>query len=386
MKTPTRAPAAPLLTVADLVPDAKNFRRHPGRNVEMIAASLREVGAGRSIVIDEADGVLAGNGVLQGAAAAGLTKVQVVEADGDTIIAVRRRNLTPAQKQALALYDNRTAELAEWDWTQLDADRAAGLDLAPWWSFEELAEALPEQPAAGLTDPEAVPDARATDIQPGDLFELGRHRLLCGDSTQARAFERVLAGVRAPLCLTDPPYGIGLAYSTFVDTPAAVADLARRWLPLARQHAAAVVFSPGVTRQWLYPEPDWVICWFYGGGQLRSPWGFNCWQPFLAYGKDPSLATGNGCRPDAVDMNTPANAAAIDHPCPKSVALWEWLITRLSFTDGDLVLDPFCGSGTSMITAENTRRCCCGIELDPQYCQVIIDRWEAFTGQKAVKV
>jgi DNA modification methylase len=215
------------------------------------------------------------------------------------------------------------------------------------------------------------------------LWALGRHLLLCGDATEQTDVERVLKGTKAKVCLTDPPYGIGLSYSKFDDTKEAVSELAKKWLPIAIKLSSVVVFSPGVTRQWLYPEPSWVICWFYAGGPHRSPWGFNCWQPFVCYGKDPSLAGGRGAKPDAVDLNVPANAADINHPCPKPIKLWEWLIGRLSFEPGDLILDPFCGSGSGIIAAEMTARKCCAIEIDPAYVDVAIMRWQNFTGEKA---
>jgi DNA methylase len=369
-----------------LVPDRANRRLHPQRNQEMVEASLRSVGTGRSIVIDEDDVILAGNGVTAAALAAGITTVRVVESSGDELIAVRRRGLTAEQKRALALYDNRTAELAEWDIDGLRSDVDAGLELQPFWTHEEESALLAKHLRAGHTDPDETPAVRATAIQRGDLFALGPHRLLCGDSTDAADVARVVGSEKAALCLTDPPYGIGLDYGGFADTVEAVTDLATRWLPIARQHAEVVVFSPGVTRQWLYPAPDWVLCWFYGGGQLRSPWGFNCWQPFLAYGPDPSLARGHGCRPDAVDSNTPANAQDVDHPCPKPVALWLWLLERLTFETDALVLDTFAGGGTGLIAAEQFRRRFFGVELSPSYVQVTIDRWEAFTGQRAEQV
>ena len=117
-------------TVAALTADPQNRRRHPAANLAMIADSLKEVGAARSIVIDEDNVILAGNGVTQAAKQAGITKLRIIEAAGDEIIAVRRRGLTAEQKRALALYDNRTAELATWDVPQLLADLAPGLDLA----------------------------------------------------------------------------------------------------------------------------------------------------------------------------------------------------------------------------------------------------------------
>jgi DNA modification methylase len=232
---------------------------------------------------------------------------------------------------------------------------------------------------------------RRLNVMAGSLTLKSKHRLLCGDSTDAESVAYLMDGAKAALCLTDPPYGLGdgkesgkNAYNEYDDTQENLVDLIKGWLPIARDIAPAVVFSPGVTNLWLYPPADWVMSWFYGGGQLISSWGFNCWQPFLCYGKDPSLASGNGGRPDGVDMNTPANAAEIDHPCPKPVALWEWFTERLSFKKSEIIYDPFLGSGTTLIAAQKTGRKCYGLEIDPIYCDVIISRWESFSGKKAV--
>lgn len=124
--------------IKDLHPDPENRRRHNPRNLGVIATSLQNVGAARSIVIDDTDVVLAGNGVLEAAAEVGITKVRVIEATGDEIIAVRRRGLTTEQKRHLAMADNRSSELAEWDAEQLALDADAGLSLAPWFSDVEL--------------------------------------------------------------------------------------------------------------------------------------------------------------------------------------------------------------------------------------------------------
>lgn len=127
-----------MTTLADLVPDPANRRVHSGRNLAMVREALETVGAARSIVIDEDNVILAGNGVTEAATAAGLTKVRIVDAEGDEVVAVRRRGLTEDQKRALALYDNRTGELATWDVNQLQADLAAGLDLVPFFTDAEL--------------------------------------------------------------------------------------------------------------------------------------------------------------------------------------------------------------------------------------------------------
>lgn len=146
-------------TLAALTADPQNRRAHGDANLAMIATALKEVGAARSIVIDEGATILAGNGVVQAAKSAGLTKLRVVEAAGDEIIAVRRVGLTAAQKRALALYDNRTAELATWNLEQLLADQAAGLDLVSWFSDVDLT-------ALGVTVPDFAP---ATEDEQGRL-------------------------------------------------------------------------------------------------------------------------------------------------------------------------------------------------------------------------
>ncbi|MGH9256749.1 MAG: hypothetical protein ACRD3C_19485, partial [Vicinamibacterales bacterium] len=141
------------LHIGDLVPDPQNRRKHNPRNIGLIVDALHSVGAGRSIVIDEDDVVLAGNGAVEAAAEAGIERVRVVEASGHELVAVRRRGLTDEQKRQLAMFDNRTAELATWDLAQLAADADAGLDLSSFFTNVELADLLssdapvPEFPA-----------------------------------------------------------------------------------------------------------------------------------------------------------------------------------------------------------------------------------------------
>jgi DNA modification methylase len=318
----------------------------------------------RPIVVNHDMIVLGGNMRLKACKEAGLKMVPIIRAE----------DLTEDQQREFIIKDN--VGFGDWDWEEL----------ANNWEAEKLEEwglDVPDfkvEPEAEEDDYE-VPETITTDIVPGDLFEIGAHRLLCGDSTDADAVARLMNGEKADCCLTDPPYGLGEKkksgkndYSVFEDTLENVKSMALLWLPIAQSISKFVVFSPGVTRQWIYPEPNWVMCWFYGGGQLRSSWGFNCWQPFLCYGKDPSLAQGKGARPDAVDMNTPSNSGDIDHPCPKPIKLWEWLFNRLSFNVGDLFYEPFSGSGTTHIVAHQLNRKCYGMELDPKYCQVIVDR------------
>jgi hypothetical protein len=137
-----------------LRPDPTNRRTHGDRNTGMMVDALRAVGAARSIVIDESGEILAGNGLVTAARRVGLSKLQVVDAEGDTVIAVRRRGLTPEQKRQLAIYDNRTAELAEWDVAQLAEDFANGEDLMPFFTDEELQKlkVMPKPAAASAAN------------------------------------------------------------------------------------------------------------------------------------------------------------------------------------------------------------------------------------------
>ena len=138
--------------IKDLIPDQTNRRKHNPRNIGMITDSLNAVGAWRSIAIDENDVVHAGNGVIEAAADAGITKLRIVEAEGDEIIAVRRRGLTDEQKRLAAMYDNRTSELAEWDIEQLKADAVDGLDLKPFFFEGELGSLFDQIENVNLDD------------------------------------------------------------------------------------------------------------------------------------------------------------------------------------------------------------------------------------------
>lgn len=373
-----------LIAVDDLIPYAMNSRTHSDAQVAQIAASIREFGFTNPVLIDEANNLIAGHGRVL---AARKLKMEVVPAIVVTGLDENRR-------RALVIADNQLALNAEWDEEKLVAElQSMSVDMQKLTGFseEDLLAMLKPAEIEGLTDEDAAPEPPADPVSRlGDVWLLGRHRLVCGDCTDADAVERALQGRIADICLTDPPYGLDEKkksgkndYGVYKDTLENLISLASGWLPIAREKSAAVVFSPGVTRQWIYPEPNWVICWFYGGGQLRSPWGFNCWQPFLCYGKDPSLKLGKGARPDAVNLNVPANID-IDHPCPKPVKLWQWFLDRLIFSPNAVIYEPFSGSGTTIIAAEQNGLAVAAIELDPAYVDVAVKRWQDFTGETAI--
>jgi DNA modification methylase len=400
---------ANLTHIKDLTPDPVNRRSHNPRNVGMLVDALQKVGASRSIVVDEDGVILAGNGVVEAASEAGLTKLQIVEADGETIVAVRRRGLTPAQKRELAIYDNRTAELAEWNVEQLAADLRNGEDLTAFFFEDELKTLLAgaEGVKGGLTDPDAVPQERPTGIVAGDLFELGAHRLLCGDSTAGADVARLLGSVVPHLCVTDPPYGVNYdpGWRNVEAAKGNLAYAARRIGPVTNDNRAdwreAWALFPGdVLYSWHPPGATSLvhaaaiqdsgftirmqIIWAKSNFPIgRSDYHVRhepCWYA-VRTGK-PSKRTDDRTQTTLWEINLDKNVEG-GHSTQKPV---ECMARAIRNHETEVVYDPFLGSGTTIVAAEQLSRQCFALEIEPLYCQVSIDRWEAFTGQKAQKV
>jgi site-specific DNA-methyltransferase (adenine-specific) len=394
-----------------LQPDPQNARSHDERNLELIVTSLRDVGAARSIVVDENGTILAGNATVAAARAAGLRNVQVVEADGKTVIAVRRSGLTPEQKQRLALYDNRAAELAEWDHAVL-ATLVDEIDLSAMWSEDELADLL-AQDEAGIDligDPDAVPEVPDDPVtQSGDLWVLGSHRLLCGDAAKPDDLAQLMGGEHAACLWTDPPYGVayvgktaealtiandddaglqGLLRAAFAAvTPHLVAGasfyIAHPAGPLASVFAAAVTDAGWSLRQTLV----WVKDHFVLG---RSDYHYRHEPILFGYvpGEGRRGRGGSGWFGDNAQdsvFEVPRPTASPDHPTCKPVELIAAMLHN-STRRGDIVLDPFGGSGSTLIAGEQLGRPTRLMELDPKYCDVIVRRWEAVTGTSATRI
>ena len=201
-----------------------------------------------------------------------------------------------------------------------------------------------------------------------EAVTIGRATLYCGD---CRDILPTLGKVDA--VVTDPPYGVNLPYDGYDDTPENLAILAADWLPVARAISDRVVFTTGIKTISLYPQPDWILCWAISGAGGMSPWGFSCWQPIMAYGRDPYLAAGLGSRPDLIFKNETSEKAG--HPCPKPIGFMKALIARASL-DGHAILDPFLGSGTTGVAAVQMGRDFIGIEREPRYFDIAVRRIE----------
>jgi len=365
-------------TLADLKPDPANARKHNPRNIDMIVDSLQKVGAARSIVIDEDNIILAGNGVIEAAAEAGIERVQVIDADGETIIAVRRTGLTDEQKIKLALYDNRTAELAEWDpdvLAELDVDLG---DLFFDGELEALGLDVDEPPE----DPGPQID-RAAELQEkwqvkrGDVWQIGKHRLMCGDSTSAEDVAKLMGGERADWILADPPYGVGMEYGMYEDDPARNEELV---ITAFSKGPASRIWTPGLKNlaRELRREPKAaVISWFrrfsVGWPPHACSWA-TVWEPVLIVNpKKKRLKTDHLEYMTDRESLGPKTTLHDVHPCPKALGLWTELIEGLIETK-EVVYDPFLGSGTSIVACEQVGRICYGMEISEAYCAVTLER------------
>jgi len=380
--------------ISELTPDNINANKGTQRGSAMLEKSLREYGAGRSVLVDKAGRIIAGNKTIEAAGSIGLEDAVLIETDGSQVVIVKRTDLDldSPQGRGLAIADNRVAEVGlEWD---LEALEKIGeeLDLGEFWFDDELPEidfgSIDEDEDDEPTgDADAVPEVEAVPTSKrGDLWILGEHRVLCGDSTNAEDVARLMNGQQADTCLTDPPYGLGDTvsiknnYDEHVDSVENLKKIISEFIPLARDVATITVITPGNGNTRKYPQPTWTMAWFTPAGAGRGPWGFCCWQPILCYGNDPKLANGMGCHPDAI-VHTESSEKN-GHPCPKPINFWVWLMNRVVVPNG-LVFEPFTGSGTGIIAAEQTQRKCYGMEISPQYVDVIVKRWQDYTGKEA---
>jgi len=367
-------------SINNLKSDHKNARKRTDRSAALIAESLKRYGAARSIVIDEDGRILAGNGTVEGAKKAGINKVRIIEAEGDELIAVRRTGLSEDEKVGLAIADNRSSDLSEWD-NEMLRQLSEEHDLTPWFEDDELlAEVL--EPEQGNTDPDDVPEAPADPItKPGDLWILGNHRLLCGDSTNIQHVERLMDGKKPDAVVTDPPYGIGIdgqkqsicanpkhnrkahAFKGW-DSERPSEDVFNYILSL---NVPSLIWGGNYFADLLPPTRGWVY-WSKGQDGLSMSDGELAWTS-----QDKVLRS--------VTVNRSALKGSV-HPTQKPSEVIAFSLAYLEA--GTVVLDLFGGPGTTLIVCEQTKRHARLMELDPAYCDVIVKRWEDYTGNTAI--
>lgn len=402
-------------SVKELTPYSRNSRTHSEAQVAQIAASIAEFGWTNPILIDAANVVIAGHARLLAAQKLGMQEVPVIVLS----------HLTAAQRKALVLADNKLALNAGWDeeLLRLELQELESLDfdleLTGFGSIE--LDALLRDPLAEERAEEAPPLPAIATTQPGDLWILDQHRVLCGDATSPEAVTRLLAGRKPILMVTDPPYGVELD-SEWRDraginkhSPAEASYMKRRieghtqttisgdtiadwshafelvpslqvayvWhasrftsevlrglLRIGFVHHQQIIWrktAAALTRShyWFQHEPCWYVrkkkaAWFGKPGENTTIWD----------AASPKMIMGG------------SEEEKFDHPTQKPVDLMRRPV--LNHTKrGEMVYDPFLGSGTTLVAAELTERCCYGLELDPKYVDVIIERWQLLTGKQA---
>jgi site-specific DNA-methyltransferase (adenine-specific) len=204
------------------------------------------------------------------------------------------------------------------------------------------------------------------------------NKIICGDSLE------VMKGIPdkcVDVVVMDPPYGVNLGvsannqkfdrkeYDSMQDTPEFVIPMVNKVLQECFRLSDRVVMTPGVRNMFAYPKPDHVGSFFYPAASGTNSWGFSCWQPIYFYGKDPY--GGKGSKPDS--FKSTEQTIPNGHPCPKPLNQWRWLLGRVSLP-GEIVLDPFIGSGTTARAAIDLGRKFIGIEISPEYCKIATDR------------
>ena len=371
------------LLIADLTPDPQNARQHDDKNLKAIEGSLKEFGQRKPIVITEDGVIVAGNGTVEAAKRLGWTHIDVVKVPNDW---------TPDKIKAFAIADNRTAELANWNQEVLTSQllelEAEGWELAEF-GFEALE--LPDEDKPVVED--EVPESAPSRVALGDVWQLGNHRLMCGDATDLLSLAMLMNDERATLVLTDPPYGVSYQSNMRLKSKKfdvlANDDLVLDIAPSIKSYSSGWVFvwtSWKVLNLWIeklasFGYPTNMIIWDKGGGgigDLEKTFASD-YEVALVWHNNQKLT---GKRIGSVWSINKDGSSQYLHPTQKPVALSAMAIEHTT-NKGDLVLDIFGGSGSTLIAAEQTKRICYMMELDTKYCDIIIERWEKLTGQRA---
>lgn len=376
--------------VADLIPYAANSRTHSDAQVAQIAASIKEFGWTNPILVSGDDTIIAGHGRLLAARKLALVEVPVIVLD----------HLSKSQQRALVIADNQLALNAGWNMDMLKAEiedlQLDDFDLNILGFDDKFLDGLLEpEPTAGLTDEDAVPEVPETPKTVlGDVWVLGNHRLMCGDSTSIDAIDKLLNGVAIDLVHTDPPYGIGETASKRTTRETNSLAKANSHLPDfndattdAARDAFALCEGLGIKRQvwwganyYAHALPE-TANWFV--------WDKNVEEKYKNINSDCELAWVKS-KWSSVRifrhlwkglMKESERGQARVHPTQKPVALVEWVIDY--YRDVKTVLDLFGGSGSTLIGCEKKGCDAFLMELEPYYCDVIIKRWQDFSGKQA---
>jgi site-specific DNA-methyltransferase (adenine-specific) len=385
------------VAVNKLIPYAKNSRTHSVEQVGQIAASIKEFGFRNPILVDGV-GIIAGHGRLMAAQKLGLDKVPTIDCS----------DMTESQKKAYIIADNKLALNAGWDTAMLSIEMKdledEGFDLTLLgFDDKELNALLEPEVTEGLTDEDAVPELpEEPKTKLGDIYILGNHRLMCGDSTSITDIEKLINGQPVDMTLTDPPYNVAYEGATkeklTIINDSMGNDEFRQFLrdafvaadTVMKQGAVFYIWhadSEGYNFRGACSDAGWKVrqCLIWKKSSLVMGRQDYHWmhEPCLYGWKDGAAHLWSADRKQTtiLEFNKPSRNG--EHPTMKPVELFEYQLLN-NTKGGDIVLDSFGGSGTTLIAAEKHGRYARIMELDPKYCDVIVKRWEDFTGKQAI--
>jgi hypothetical protein len=381
------------LRIAELTPDTNNARQHDDKNLKAIMGSLKEFGQRKPIVITEAGTIVAGNGTVEAAKRLGWLDIEVVKVPNDW---------TPDKVKAFAIADNRTAELANWNQEVLTSQllelEAEGWELAEF-GFEAFE--LPDEDKPIVEDEPLEFDSDEPIISKvGDIWQIGQHRIACGDSTDQTLITRLTDGLIVKAIITDPPYGIDIVSKKGNGTVGNIgwegAAKAGNYRPVIGDESSDVAAISFQLVQELYPKT--IQCWWGGNhytGKAQLP-DSSCWLVWnkdngASHFADAELAFTNAKTAVRVFTHqwmgmiraSERGKAVRIHPTQKPTALTQWVIETLKIEKGSVILDLFAGSGSTLVGAADSDCIGIGIELDPFYVDKIVSRLEKQSGQKA---
>jgi DNA modification methylase len=361
-------------SVETLIPYAKNARTHSDEQVAQIAGSIKEFGFNNPVLVDKENSVIAGHGRLMAARKLGMDKVPVVKLE----------HLTESQRKAYVLADNRIALNSGWDTSMLSLelqDLKDDIDLSLLGFDPDELDALlnPIEETEGLTDEDAVPDVPdEPKTKLGDIYILGNHRLMCGDSTSIDDVDKLMIGVYPDLIHTDPPYGMNAVSKSSVLKANYGTDIMGDDNPDVAKDAFNLIYGlyPNAKQIWwganyycsVLPDSECWLVWDKNNGQSDQTDCELAWANFRSVVRQFTQASEKTNRV---------------HPTQKPVSLMEWIIKRFNLSS-KTIADYFGGSGSTLIAAEKNGLQAFIMEFDPKFCDVIVARWEQFTGKKAV--
>ena len=380
-----------------LIPYARNSRTHSDAQVAQIASSIKEFGFTNPVLIDGGGGIIAGHGRVLAARKLGMSEVPCI----------RLEHLTDAQKRAYVIADNRLALNSGWDTEMLKVEfsdlQELGFDLElTGFYLDEIKELLAPVGTEGLTDPGDSPPLPETPrTVPGDIWVMGKHRLLCGDSTSMDDLAKLCEGQLVDMWLTDPPYNVAYEGKTKdalkIKNDEMGDDQFRQFLRDAYT-AADTVMKPGAVFYIWHADSEgynfrgaakdagWTVrqCLIWKKSSMVMGRQDYHWkhEPCLYGWKEGASHLWAADRKQTTILEFEKPSRNGEHPTMKPVALFEYQLLN-NTKGGDQVLDSFGGSGTTLIAAEKNGRVARIMELDPKYCDVIVKRWQDFTGKIA---